>query len=56
MVHAIWRVYGGFIVWKVLMGLGQLNEWLCCSLEFVGFERYGVFEEVRCFISAVSKT
>ena len=29
---------------------------LCCLIGFVGFARFGVFEGVTCFISAVNKT
>ena len=56
MLSAIGRVYSVCIVWTVWRALGQLNKWLCCSLGFVGFVRFGVFEGVTCFISVVFKT
>ena len=56
MLYAILRVYSVCIAWTVPRGLGQFNKWLCCSFGFVWFARFGVFEGVTCFISAVFKT
>ena len=49
MFYGIWRVYSVCIVWIVWRGLGQLNELFCCSLGFVGFARFGVFERGHMF-------
>ena len=51
MFYVIYMVYSVFIVWTVSRVLGQLNKWLCCSLEFVRFSKFGAFVGVTCFIS-----
>ena len=54
--YTIWSVYRVFIVWTVWKSFGLFNAWLCCSLRFLGFARFGVFERFTCFVSVVNKT
>ena len=56
MFISIWSVYSDCIVWTVWRDLGQVNAWLCCSLGFLEFARFWVFEGVTRFIPAVNKT
>ena len=49
MFYGIRRVYSVCIVWIVWRGLGQVNELMCCSLGFIGFVRFGVFERGHMF-------
>ena len=50
-----YMLFGGFIVFASFEqfggrgGLGYLNKWLCCSLWFVWFARFGAFESGHIF-------